>query len=366
MGYFEYIQQYDHEQVVFCSDKASGLKAIIGIHNTTLGPALGGCRMKRYDNEQDALQDVLRLSRAMTYKSAMAGLNLGGGKTVVMLDHPEQKTPELLHALAKRIDMLHGTYIGAGDIGSDTRDLKTMKQVTPWVTGLAQEDGGLGDSSILTALGVFMGIKASVKARYNRDDMEGLKVVVQGAGKVGFNLIRHLVEAGCEIWLNDVSEKAMERVKAEYGQIHLIPAEAMFETEADIFSPNAVGNIITSELAQVLNVDIVAGGANNIIADETADLILKERNILYAPDFVINSGGVIMVASEIQGKTFDEARELTEAVYNRTLTVFMAAREENITTQEAAKRLAQRRIDAEKKTGRIHNASAEARIPVLH
>lgn len=354
MGYFELIQQHDHEQVVFCSDRASGLKAIIAIHNTTLGPALGGCRMKPYANEEEALKDVLKLSRAMSYKSATAGLALGGGKTVVMLDSPEQKTPELLRALARRIDMLKGTYIGAGDIGSNTQDLKIMKQTTRWVTGLAEEDGGLGDSAILTSLGVFMGLKAAVKERLGQDDLSGLRVTVQGVGKVGLNLIGHLLRAGCRVWATDINTVALQHAQSVHPEITVVPDEAeLFNMEADVFSPNAVGNVMTAERAQAIPVQVVAGGANNILSDETAGEILKSRNILYAPDFVINSGGVIMVAYEVEGRTFEQAHEKTLAVYDQTLAVFDVARQEDMTPYQAALLLAKRRIDEARQTSSV-------------
>jgi leucine dehydrogenase len=346
MGYFECIEKNDHEQVVFCSDRQSGLRAIIGIHNTTLGPALGGCRMKRYQSEEEALNDVLSLSRAMTYKSAMAGLNLGGGKTVVMLDHPEQKTPELLTALAKRIDSLRGAYIGAGDIGSDTSDLKIMKETTRWVTGLSKEDGGLGDSAILTSLGVFMGMKAAVKEQFGSTDLTNIRVTMQGAGKVGYKLMEHLLQSGCQIWLSDVNENALKRVRQDFPIVNIVKPEELLTIEADIFSPNAVGGVITPTLAKTLPVGIVAGGANNVLSDESAGEILKERGILYAPDFVINSGGVIMVACEIEQLGFEVAQERTEALYNRMLDVFRVAKEENVTTQEAALLFAKRRIES--------------------
>lgn len=364
MGYFEIIQEYDHEQVVFCSDRESGLRAIIAIHDTTLGSALGGCRMKPYASEEEALRDVLNLSRAMTYKSSMAGLNLGGGKTVVMLDHPEQKTPQLLHALAKRIDLLKGSYIGAGDIGSDTRDLKIMKQTTRWVTGLAEEDGGLGDSSILTSLGVFMGIKAAVAERLGREDLIGLKVAIQGAGKVGCRVLEHLVKAGCQVWISDVNEKNLNRIKYEFPLVTTVKPEEICHLPVDVFSPNAVGGVITPELAQTLDAAIVAGGANNALSDEISALILKERDILYAPDFVINSGGVIMVACEIEGLNFEAARERTEAIYDRTLEVFRVAKEEDITTIEASRRLAQRRIDLAKKKFQTGPSTVSKRVLV--
>lgn len=366
MGYFELISDKNHQQVVFCSDKATGLKAIIGIHNTTLGPALGGCRMKPYASEEEALNDVLKLSRAMTYKSSMAGLNLGGGKTVVMLDSPEQKTPELLAALAKRIDMLNGTYIGAGDIGSNTDDLRIMKRTTRWVTGLAKEDGGLGDSAILTSLGVFMGIKAAAKHQLGTDDLSGVSVALQGLGKVGFHLLGHLTQAGCHVYATDVNTAAMERAHLEFPNVTLIEGSEFLTQKVDILSPNAVGGVISPEVARTLDVKVVAGGANNILHNEEAGQILSERGILYAPDFVVNSGGVIMVACEIEGVGFEVARRKTEEVYDRTLQVFKTSEEERITPYEAAKLLAQRRIDdaaAKKPLPRV-DAQADVR-PIL-
>lgn len=346
MTVFELMTQGEHEQIVFCADKASGLKAIIGIHSTTLGPALGGCRMKAYASEDEALKDVLKLSQAMTYKSSAAGLNLGGGKTVVMLDNPEQKTPELLQALAKRIDALHGTYIGAGDIGSDTRDLKLMRQTTPWVTGLAKEDGGLGDSAILTSLGVFMGLKAAVKERLKTDDLNDIRVLVQGSGKVGYGLIERLIAAGAKVWVSDVNTAALDRVRKNLPQVTIVSPENLLTLEAEVFSPNAVGGALTPELAQSMNIQVVAGGANNILSEPGVAMILKARDILYAPDFLINAGGVIMVASEIEHHSFEVAQERTEAIFNRSLEVFRVARESDMTTVEAALHIAQQRIAA--------------------
>jgi len=349
MGYFESIQKNDHEQVIFCSDKDTGLKAIISIHDTTLGPALGGCRMKRYESEEEALRDVLRLSRAMTYKSSLAGLNLGGGKTVVMIDHPEQKTPELLEALARRINFLKGSYIGAGDIGSDTHDLSIMKKVTPWVTGLSKDDGGLGDSAILTSLGVFMGFKAAVHHRLDTDSLSGVKVAVQGVGKVGFMLIDHFLKAGCELWVTDINETALNRAKLNYPAINVVGSDEIFDLDVDVFSPNAIGGIISPKVAKSIKAMVVAGGANNILLNAEAGEILKERNILYAPDFVINSGGVIMVACEIEKLGFDAAQHKTENIYNTALNVFNVADQEHVTTHEAAKRIAIRRVESTKK-----------------
>lgn len=343
---FERISERQHEQVIFCTDKASGLRAIIAIHNSALGPALGGCRIKAYTSEDEALKDVLLLSEAMTYKSAAAGLDLGGGKSVVMLDHPSQKTPALLHALARRIHSLKGSYIGAGDIGSNTHDLALMRQITPWVTGLAREDGGLGDSSILTALGVFRGIQAAVKEKLRTEDLKGIRVAMQGAGKVGLRVLEHLHQAGCRIWLTDVSPETLREAQSRFSGIQMIAPDAFWDLQVDVISPNAIGGVITQPIAQKVKASVIAGGANNILADAESGQILMERGILYAPDFVINCGGVIMVGCEFSKKTFEDARLQTEAVYDRITAVFHEAKAEGIPTEEAAKRLALKRITA--------------------
>ena len=296
MSYFDLIENREHQGVVFCTDRKSGLRAIIAIHDTTLGPALGGCRMKGYTSEEEALMDVLRLSRAMSYKSSMAGLNLGGGKSVVILKNQEQKTPELLKAFAERIALLKGTYIGAGDIGSDTNDLRIMRQYCPWITGLAEEDGGLGDSAILTSLGVYQGIRAAVKERFKRDDLDGLRVAVQGAGKVGYMLVEYLLNAGCKVFVSDISKESLQRVKDAYPAVEICDSLSLYDKEVDVFSPNAIGGIITPGVAHGIKAKVLAGGANNPLSDESVADILKQRDILYAPDFVINAGGVIMVA----------------------------------------------------------------------
>lgn len=345
MSDFDLIQHRDHEAVVFCSDKASGLRAIIGIHDSTLGPALGGCRMKPYASEEEALSDVLKLSRAMSYKSSMAGLNLGGGKTVVMLNDPKEKTPELLKALAERISLLRGSYIGAGDVGSNTDDLRIMRQYTPWVTGLAREDGGLGDSAILTSLGVFMGIRAAVKEKLGKEDLDGVRVAVQGAGKVGFMLLSHLLSAGCKVYLSDPNAQALQHVKEAHPEVILCNPQELYNQTVEVFSPNAIGGVITDDIARALNAQILAGGANNPLATEEGPQILQQRGILYAPDFVINAGGVIMVACEIEKKPFDEAQRQTEAIYDTTLRVFDYAKQSNLLPWDAARRLAEQRIE---------------------
>lgn len=354
MAYFDLIQRRDHEAVVFCSDPKVGLRAIIGIHDTTLGPALGGCRMKRYVSEEEALMDVLRLSRAMTYKSSMAGLNLGGGKTVVMLDDPKDKTPELLESLANHIGLLKGTYIGAGDVGSNTTDLKMMRQFTPWVTGLAREDGGLGDSAILTSLGVFMGIRAAVKEKLGRNDLDGIRVSVQGVGKVGFMLVSHLLSAGCKVYVSDPNAEAVKMVKDTHPEVTVCESQELLAMPVEVFSPNAIGGSITEDVARKLDAQIVAGGANNPLSSIEAAQLLHERGVLYAPDFVINAGGVIMVASEINKETFDQAQRKTEAIYDTTLRVFDYAKQNSLPPWEAARVLAVHRIEKTKTMKRDH------------
>lgn len=344
MSYFDLIQRRGHEGVFFCSDPEVGLRAIISIHDTTLGPALGGCRMKGYTSEEEALNDVLRLSRAMTYKSSMAGLNLGGGKSVVILDQPSKKTPELLKAFAERINLLKGNYIGAGDVGSDTHDLHIMHQYSPYITGLAKEDGGLGDSAILTSLGVFRGIQAAVKEKLNKEDMDGLKVAIQGAGKVGYHLVEHLLSAGCTVYISDINQDALQKVKDQFPAVTLCDSLQLYDKEVDVFSPNAIGGVVTEGVAYGLKAKILAGGANNPLATEHIGKILHQRGILYAPDFVINAGGVIMVACELEKQSFEAAKAKTEGIYETTLRVFEYGKTHDLLPWDAAQQLAVKRI----------------------
>lgn len=363
MTYFELIQKRGHEGVFFCSDPETGLRAIIGIHDTTLGPALGGCRMKAYRSEGEALTDVLRLSRAMTYKSSVAGLNLGGGKSVVILEKPSDKTPALLKAFAERLTLLRGSYIGAGDVGSDTHDLKIMHDVCPYITGLDLADGGLGDSSILTSLGVFRGIQAAVQEKLNRDNLDGLKVAIQGAGKVGFHLVEHLINAGCQVYIADINEQALAHVKDAFPTVEICNPLQLYEKEVDVFSPNAIGGSITNDVAQSLKAKILAGGANNPLAGEETALILHQRGILYAPDFVINAGGVIMVASELEKKSFTDAEQKTMGIYDTTLRVFEHAKRHNILPWNAAQQLAIHRIQEAQASG-YHYGRQQGTRPV--
>jgi valine dehydrogenase (NAD+) len=343
---FSQLQATGHQGVFWLSDPATGLKGFIALHNTTLGPGLGGCRMMHYADEQAAFQDVLKLSRAMTYKNALAGLPYGGGKAVVMLETPATKTPELVDSLAKRIHLLGGSYYTAGDIGSNAADMKRMKQHTPYVSGLSLEDGGLGDSSILTGLGVFMGIKAAVKHRLGTEDLAGLKVAVQGTGKVGFYLMEHLFKAGCEVVATDMNPLALEAAQSAYPALKTVAPQAIWQQAVDVLSPNAVGGTITEAVANTTSATIVAGGANNPLATAEVSEILAKRNILFAPDFAINSGGVIVLSTELAKGTLEQAKTKTEQVYDTALNVFATALSRQVLPLQAAIALAEERIQA--------------------
>lgn len=343
---FPQMQQAGHEAVLFMTEPETGLRAFVGLHNTVLGPGLGGCRIMRYPDEAAALADALKLSRAMTYKNALAGLPYGGGKAVVFLGPEQEKTPELVDALAKRIDLLGGSYYTAGDIGSNAQDMKRIKAITPFVSGLAPEDGGLGDSSILTGYGVFRGIQAAVKHQLGRDELEGLRVAVQGTGKVGFYLMEHLFAAGCDVVACDVSQQALEHAQAAYPKLRVVAPDALFAETVDILSPNAIGGTITEAVASSTTAKILAGGANNPLATESVGEILAKRDILFAPDFAINSGGVIVLSTELAQGTIEQAKAKTAAIYDTALEVFAKAQSENLLPLQAAIALAQQRIDA--------------------
>lgn len=339
----------DHEQVVFCNDKDTGLKAIIGIHNTTLGPALGGTRMWNYASETEALNDVLRLSRGMTYKSAVTGLDLGGGKAVIIGDAKTQKNPEMMRSFGKFVHSLSGKYITAEDIGMETADMDLVREVTPYVTGISEAKGGAGNPSPVTAYGVFMGMKAAAKYRFGSDSLKGKKVLVQGIGHVGTSLVKHIVEEGGEALISDINLQRLEKVRDEYGAT-IYNANNIYSAEVDIYAPCALGATLNNETIPQLEAKIIAGAANNQLADELLHgQMLKERGIAYAPDFLINAGGIINVYAELEGYGKEEILRKTENIYNTTLEIFHTAEKEGITTHQAAFKIAQDRIDAKKR-----------------
>lgn len=338
-----------HEQVVFCHDKDTGLKAIIGIHNTVLGPALGGTRMWNYTNEWEALNDVLRLSRGMSFKSSISGLNLGGGKAVIIGDAKTQKTPELMRRFGQFVDSLSGKYITAEDVGMETKDMDTVREVTKYVTGISEEKGGSGNPSPITAYGVFMGLKAAAKYQFGTDNLEGKKVLVQGIGHVGEVLVQHLTENGAVVTISDINEDRLHQVGAKYGA-KIFTGTDLYAADVDIYAPCALGATINDDTIGKLKAKVIAGAANNQLANEVVHgKILKEKGILYAPDFLINAGGVINVYSELASLTKAQVMEKTENIYNTSLEIFDFAEKNNVTTHAAALSIAQKRIDDRKK-----------------
>ncbi len=338
----------NHEQVVFCNDKDTGLKAIIGIHNTVLGPALGGTRMWNYNSEWDALNDALRLSRGMTFKSAITGLNLGGGKAVIIGDAKTQKTPELMRKFGEFVHSLSGKYITAEDVGMDTEDMDIVREVTPYVTGISESKGGAGNPSPITAYGVFMGMKAAAKYKFGTDDLDGKKVLVQGIGHVGEALVEHLTNEGALVFISDINPSRLEDVSKKYGV--KIYTEDPYEADVDIYAPCALGATVNDETIHKIKAKVIAGAANNQLQDEnTHGLLLQERGIVYAPDFLINAGGIINVYAELEGYGRQEIIRKTENIFNTTLEILKTAESQSITTHHAALKIAQQRIDDRKR-----------------
>ncbi len=342
---FESIGKYgNHEQVVFCHDKEVGLKAIIAIHNTTMGPALGGTRMWNYKTEEEALIDVLRLSEGMTYKASAAGLNLGGGKAVIMGNPKTDKTEALFRAFGQYVNSLNGRYITAEDVGTTVKDIEYVYMETPWVTGIPKSLGGSGDPSPYTAHGVLMAIKASCKEKLGTDSLRGVRVAVQGLGNVGSHLVKYLKDEGAELTITDIDEERTKRIGDQYGT-KVVSPEDIVKTECEIFSPCALGAVINDQTIETLKCKIVAGGANNQLLEGRHGTALKEMGILYAPDFVANAGGLMNVFVELEGYSVDRALEKTTRIYDNMLEIFATAKKENIPTNEAAVRFAKQRID---------------------
>jgi leucine dehydrogenase len=338
----------DHEQIVFCNDKDTGLKAIIGIHNSVMGPALGGTRMFNYSNEWEALNDVLRLSRGMTFKSAITGLNIGGGKAVIIGDAKTQKTPELMHKFGEFVHSLSGRYITAEDVGMETADMDIVRDVTPYVTGISEERGGAGNPSPVTAFGVYMGMKAAAKQQFGSDVLTGKKVLVQGIGHVGEALVEYLTKEGALVTISDINEERLYEVGQKYNAT-VYTGTDVYAEEVDIYAPCAMGATINDATIHKIKAKVIAGAANNQLANEVVHgAILQERGILYAPDFLINAGGIINVYAELAHYGKAEIMAKTENIYNTTLEIFDFAIANKMTTHQAALTIAQQRI-AERK-----------------
>jgi leucine dehydrogenase len=342
---FGKLGQFDHEQIMICNDNSTGLKAIIAIHNTVLGPGLGGTRMWNYKSEADAIQDALRLSRGMSYKAAISGLNLGGAKAVIIGDPHTQKNEALMRKFGRFVENLGGKYITAEDVGTTTKDMEYVNMETDSVVGLPESRGGGGDPSPVTAYGVYMGMKASAKKLWGNDSLAGKKVSVQGIGKVGFHLVEMLHKDGAKIYVSDINDKMLHLAVSQFGT-EVVNGNEIYSQDVDIFAPCALGAILNTENIEALKCAIVAGAANNQLEheDEHGPMLAK-KGILYAPDFLINAGGLINVYSEYTGYNRDNAMRDTENIYDTTLAIYAKAEDENIHTQKAAMILAEKRIN---------------------
>ncbi len=351
MNLFEHITGDGYEQVVFCSDDQSGLRAIVAIHSTALGPALGGTRFYPYDTEEEALIDVLRLAKGMTYKAAAAGLDLGGGKAVILGDPKRDKSERLFRAYGRFIDSLGGRYVTAEDVGTGREDMDILRRETRWVTGVSKRLGGSGDPSPVTAYGVFQGLRACAEEALQTASLEGISIVVSGVGKVGYHLVGHLAEAGAKVTVADVDVDAVGRAVNNYG-VDTVEPEKAHAVECDIFAPCALGGIIRDDTLPELKCRVVAGAANNQLDRPEHGDALHELGILYAPDYVINAGGLINVSDELRGYDRDRAMQRVEQVYRVLREIFLVAHTKGMTPAKAADWYAEDRI---RRVGRLRS-----------
>lgn len=344
-GVYARVAQLGHEQVVFCYDEPTGLKAIIAIHNTVLGPALGGTRMWNYANEQEALTDVLRLSRGMTFKASISGLNLGGGKAVIIGDATKMKTEAFLRRFGKFVNSLGGKYYTAEDVNMKTSDMEYIAMETKFVTGLPEAMGGGGDPSPVTAYGVYMGMKATAKKVFGGDSLAGKKIGVQGVGQVGTHLVEYLVKENAKVFITDISEDKVKSLAQKLG-VTGIDQEAFYDLDMDIYAPCALGATINDDTIPRLRCSMIAGAANNQLKEEVKHgYKLLDHRIVYAPDFLINAGGLLNVYHEYLGNyNRERVHQQAEKIYDTCLTILNLAEKENISSQEAAIQLAEKRI----------------------
>jgi leucine dehydrogenase len=340
MDTFAEMQTMGHEQVVFSHEPSCGYFGIVAIHDTTLGPALGGTRVWKYESTDAALRDVLRLSRGMTYKSAVAGLNLGGGKAVIIADPKRADRESLFRAHGRFVESLGGRYITAEDVGTSPTDMEFIKRETKHVAGLLNLSG---DPSPVTGYGVYVGMKASAKAKWGKDSLAGKTIAVQGAGKVAYYLMSHLKQEGAKLIVSDIDDQKVSRIVDELGATAVAP-DAIYDVQADIFAPCALGAIINDDTIGRLKVEVIAGGANNQLAEERHGIELEKKGMLYAPDYVINGGGVINVYGELQGWTMERAKRKAQEIYDTMTRVYSIASRDGIPSYQAADRLAEERI----------------------
>ncbi len=358
MAVFEVIQKYgDHEQVVFCQNKDIGLRAIIAIHNTALGPALGGTRMWDYKNDEDALVDVLRLSKGMTYKAAAAGLNLGGGKAVILGDSKTKKTETLFRAFGQFVNSLNGRYITAEDVGTSEKDMEYIAMETPWVTGAASSLGGSGDPSPFTAQGTLIGIKATIQWKLKTESLRGLRVAVQGLGHVGYHLVSQLTQEGAKVYVADIDKDKLKEVSEKFNAVVVSPDE-IHAQDVDVFAPCAMGAVLNDKTIGQLKCKIIAGAANNQLAESRHGEMVKELGILYAPDYVINAGGLINVCIELEGYSKERSLDRLNRIAENLRMVYKIAEDEGVTTDKAAEKMAIRRIESVGRLKQVHMGMA--------
>lgn len=336
-----------HEQVVFCSDERTGLRAIVAIHSTALGPALGGTRFYPYASEADALRDVLNLSKGMSYKAALAGLDLGGGKAVIIGDPATVKSEGLLRAYGRFVQSLGGRYRTACDVGTYSQDMDVIARECDYVTGRTVAHGGAGDSSVLTAYGVFQGMRAAAEAVWGEPTLAGRTVGVAGVGKVGHHLVEHLLADGAGVVVTDVAEAAVRRVAVAHPEVRIVAdTDALVASALDVYAPCALGDALTDDVVETLSAKIVCGAANNQLAHPGVEKLLAGRGILYAPDYCVNAGGLIQVADELQGFSFERAKQRATKIFDTTREVFRLAAADDVPPAVAADRLAEQRIAA--------------------
>jgi valine dehydrogenase (NAD+) len=342
----DHLKDAGHEQVVFCQDPQSGLKAIIAIYSTALGPALGGTRFYPYPSEAAALEDVLKLSRAMAYKAACAGVDLGGGKAVILGDPTTQKTEPLLRAYGRMVESLGGRYYTACDVGTYVHDMDVIAKETRFVTGRSPEHGGAGDSAVLTAFGVFQSMRAAAQHAWGSPSLAGRRVAVEGVGKVGHHLVEHLLEDGAQVVVSDVDQQAVRRVTDAFGQVEVAPVDELPRLPVDVFAPCALGGSLDDDLVPLLQATVVCGAANNQLAHPGVEKVLADRGVLYAPDYVANAGGLIQVEDEALNPvfSFERAKAKATRIFDTTLEVFRLADAEGVPPAVAADRLAERRM----------------------
>jgi leucine dehydrogenase len=341
---FSQLDAFGHKKVVFCSDPDTGLKAIIAIHDTTLGPACGSTRMWNYKSEADALNDVLRLSKSMTYKCAVAGLNMGGGYSVIIGDSHRDKTEAKMRKFGRFIKNLNGEFITSEDVGTNPRDMEYIRMETQHVTGVPESIGGSGDPSPVAAQGVFMGIKACVKEQFGSDSLTGKSVIVQGVGHVGEHLVRLLRDENVKVYISDIQEDRIGQIAKKYGA-EAVSNNNIFDIDADIYAPCALGGTINTQTINKLKCGIIAGSANNQLLDEAEHgALLLDKGILFAPDYVINAGGIINCYSELMGFSKKRTLQLTENIYEVTRNILKLSKTENISTITAANKIAEKRI----------------------